>query len=152
MSNRYTLLQDQDGQWISAPNNGGDIGDMFDVVVELNKLMSERNEAREQRDRLQAKLAEALEKLENTRKQRDSCHNGWGNDIQKYLAEIRRAEVMLNEAVEQRDSLAEALRELMAEYDDRKNQFGDSPLWDKHEDVDVIDKCHAMLALDGGGK
>jgi len=51
-----------------------------------------------------------------------------------------------SEAKQQCDRLAEALRDLLAEYDDRKNQFGDSPLWIKHEEVEVIEECHAMLA------
>lgn len=117
MNNCYIIVSDCEGKWISAPNNGGDIGGMSETVMELNKLLRERNEAHEQRDRLQAKLSEALEKLENTRKQRDRCQSGWGNDIQKYLAEIRRAEVMLNEAVDQRDALANAIRSFMTDFE-----------------------------------
>jgi hypothetical protein len=32
-----------DHEWISAPNDGGDIGDMEDIVSELNRLLEERN-------------------------------------------------------------------------------------------------------------
>jgi hypothetical protein len=58
----------------------------------------------------------------------------------------REMECELAEAREQRDRLAVALKNLMAEYDDRKNQFGDSPLWTKHEEVEVIEEGHAMIA------
>ena len=42
---KYALRKEPeyDTPWIAAPNNGGDIGDMSDIVDELNKLMHERN-------------------------------------------------------------------------------------------------------------
>jgi len=39
MKNRYTLQRDDYGTWISLPNNGGDVGDMSDIVEELNHLL-----------------------------------------------------------------------------------------------------------------
>ena len=35
----YTRMQDSDGDWICAPNNGGDVGDMLDAIDELNALL-----------------------------------------------------------------------------------------------------------------
>ena len=32
-------MQDSDGDWICAPNNGGDVGDMLDAIDELNALL-----------------------------------------------------------------------------------------------------------------
>ena len=37
---RYSKMPDDGyGPWIGSPNNGGDVGDMLDVVDELNKLL-----------------------------------------------------------------------------------------------------------------
>ena len=43
--NRYSLKNEPeyDTPWIAAPNNGGDVGDMSDIVDELNKLKWERD-------------------------------------------------------------------------------------------------------------
>jgi hypothetical protein len=39
MKDRYTLYTEPNGdQWISAPMNGGDVGDLSDIVEELNAL------------------------------------------------------------------------------------------------------------------
>lgn len=40
--NRYTLRKDPE-PWIALPNNGGEVGDMADIVDELNKLKWERD-------------------------------------------------------------------------------------------------------------
>jgi len=36
---RYHLVETITGEWIGAPNNGGDVGDMLDIVGELNGLL-----------------------------------------------------------------------------------------------------------------
>lgn len=37
---RYQKMPDDGcGEWIGAPNNGGDVGDMLDIVAELNGLL-----------------------------------------------------------------------------------------------------------------
>ena len=37
---RYRKMPDDGhGEWIGAPNNGGDVGDMMDTVEELNRLL-----------------------------------------------------------------------------------------------------------------
>jgi hypothetical protein len=37
---RYQKMPDDGcGEWIGAPNNGGDVGDMLDIVGELNGLI-----------------------------------------------------------------------------------------------------------------
>jgi hypothetical protein len=37
---RYQKMPDDVcGEWIGAPNNGGDVGDMLDIVSELNGLL-----------------------------------------------------------------------------------------------------------------
>lgn len=37
---RYRKMPDDGcGEWIGAPNNGGDLGDMLDIVGELNGLL-----------------------------------------------------------------------------------------------------------------
>lgn len=37
---RYQKMPDDGhGEWIGAPNNGGDVGDMLDIVGELNGLL-----------------------------------------------------------------------------------------------------------------
>jgi len=57
----------------------------------------------------------------------------------------------LAEAKEQRDRLAEALEGLMDEYIDRKAQWGNEYLWDKHECVEVIQAAQKALAAVKGG-
>lgn len=48
---KYELVNDQYyGQWINKPNNMGDVGDLRDITDELNRLLSERDEARKERD------------------------------------------------------------------------------------------------------
>jgi hypothetical protein len=39
MKNKYQLMEDEHGEWISAPNNGGDLGGMVGIVEELNYLL-----------------------------------------------------------------------------------------------------------------
>ena len=41
--------------------------------------------------------------------------------------------------------LAEALKELLEEYDDRAAQFGSDYLWQKHEDVTIIEFARNAL-------
>ena len=47
--NRYLLKNEPEYEtpWISAPRNGGDVGDMSDIVDELNRLKRERDELRD---------------------------------------------------------------------------------------------------------
>ena len=63
----------------------------------------------------------------------------------------RKLERELAEAKEQRDRLAEALEGLMDEYIDRKAQWGNEYLWDKHECVEVIQAAQKALAAVKGG-
>ena len=45
---KYELVNDQfKDRWINKPNNKGDVGDLQDITDELNRLLSERDEARE---------------------------------------------------------------------------------------------------------
>jgi hypothetical protein len=48
--NRYSIRNDDQGPWISLPNNGGELGDMADTVCELNKLITDAELARFERD------------------------------------------------------------------------------------------------------
>jgi hypothetical protein len=44
---KYELVNDQfKDVWINKPNNKGDVGDLQDITDELNRLSSERDEAR----------------------------------------------------------------------------------------------------------
>jgi hypothetical protein len=52
---------------------------------------------------------------------------------------------------QQRDRLAEALEGLMDEYIDRKAQWGNEYLWDKHECVEVIQAAQKAIAAAKGG-
>lgn len=54
MKDRYTKQRDIAGEWISAPDNGGDLGDMHEIVEELNMLY-DKNKA-------YAKIIESYEK------------------------------------------------------------------------------------------
>ena len=58
----YELVNDQYyGQWINKPDNMGDVGDLREITDELNRILSELNEAREQN----AKLREIAERAIN---------------------------------------------------------------------------------------
>jgi len=68
--NRYSLRKDPkyDTHWIALPNNGGEVGDMFDITCELNRLIGnyevavdERDTAIEERDALAKALEECKE-------------------------------------------------------------------------------------------
>lgn len=56
MSDRPTSRTDaykyhaEDGGWIAAPNNGGDIGGLPEIADELNRLARELAEMTDQRD------------------------------------------------------------------------------------------------------
>lgn len=52
MKDKYALLKDLDGEWISYPNNGGDVGDMVDIVDELNLLYNKVKEYEKELDKL----------------------------------------------------------------------------------------------------
>jgi len=41
--------------------------------------------------------------------------------------------------------LLEALTGILAEYEDRKSQWGDEYLWDKHEDKEAIESARAAI-------
>jgi hypothetical protein len=57
---KYELVNDQfKDRWINKPNNKGDVGDLQDITDELNRLLSERDEAREQNAKLR-EIADAL--------------------------------------------------------------------------------------------
>ena len=43
---KYKLVRD-DHPWINKPDNMGDVGDLREICDELNRLLSERDEARE---------------------------------------------------------------------------------------------------------
>ena len=43
-------------------------------------------------------------------------------------------------------TIIEAMRDLLAEYDDRAAQFGDDYLWQKHEDKDTIETARTFIA------
>ncbi len=60
----------------------------------------------------------------------------WSNGFRDYARELEM----------QRDELMNALQELMDEYEDRKCQFGDEYLWDKHEDATVIENANRLIA------
>ncbi len=45
-----------------------------------------------------------------------------------------------------RAGLLEALKGLKEEYDDRKCQWGDQYLWEKHEDVEKVERAAAAIA------
>lgn len=40
---KYKLIEEDGTRWIARPHNGGDVGDMRDIVDELNNLLQERN-------------------------------------------------------------------------------------------------------------
>jgi ferritin len=43
-------------------------------------------------------------------------------------------------------TLEKHLSKLWEEYDDRRSQFGDDYLWEKHEDAEVIEEIEAFVA------
>lgn len=65
----YELVNDQYyGQWINKPDNMGDVGDLREITDELNRILSELNEAREQNAKLRniaERLADELRDLAN---------------------------------------------------------------------------------------
>ena len=74
-----------------------------------------------------------------------------GCDVRRFIAALNHREpltrnddgdfVLLKDAVD----LRSCLNMLMEEYDDRKSQFGDYPLWVKHEDTKLIEWCKKVL-------
>jgi hypothetical protein len=79
----------EDGGWIAAPNNGGDIGRLPEIAEELTRLARE--------------LADALRERDNAESDRKQAE-----------ADTIRALHERNEAREQRDRLAEALEDAKA--------------------------------------
>jgi hypothetical protein len=64
MKDRYTLYTEPNGdRWISAPINGGDIGDLSDIVEELNMLYN--------KNKAYAKIIESYEKRLDKSESRD---------------------------------------------------------------------------------
>jgi hypothetical protein len=61
----------EDGGWIAAPNNGGDIGGLPEIAEELTRLARERNEARKHRDEWFAAFLKATKRAGDMREQRD---------------------------------------------------------------------------------
>lgn len=48
MSDKYTIVQDEDfGLWINQPENGGDVGGLHEICDELNRLLRERDNAKD---------------------------------------------------------------------------------------------------------
>ena len=43
-------------------------------------------------------------------------------------------------------ALEKALLKLWEEYDDRRSQFGNDYLWEKHEDAEAIEEIEAFVA------
>lgn len=83
-------------------------------------------------EKLRADNAELLARLE----ERTQSHlHASARDVQT----IQRQSVLL-------DRLATAFKSFMEEYEDRKCQFGSDYLWQKHEDVDAINRAKEALA------
>lgn len=56
--NRYSVRRDAIGEWVSMPNNSGELAPGSDTVNELNRLLGDLEVARDERDRLTAALRE----------------------------------------------------------------------------------------------
>jgi DNA repair exonuclease SbcCD ATPase subunit len=100
--NRYSLKNEPeyDTPWIAAPNNGGDVGDMSDIVDELNRLQSNLTAVTEQRNGA----------IEILREIRDDEVNAQ-DEADKFLRDHLPSE--LSKVIEQRDRLANALDNLV---------------------------------------
>jgi predicted nucleic acid-binding Zn-ribbon protein len=65
---KYELVNDQfKDRWINKPNNKGDVGDLQDITDELNRLLSERDEARGKYLKEKEELDKTLDELVEAR-------------------------------------------------------------------------------------
>ena len=65
------------------------------------------------------------------------CGDGdWGKVVYAHWAQKLERE---------RDEARRDLSDLMEEYEDRRNQWGDEYLWDRHEDSMLIDDIHRRI-------
>lgn len=49
---KYRIVKEGKEKWIQKPNNGGDVGDMMDIVDELNYLYDRMNRLEQTGDRM----------------------------------------------------------------------------------------------------
>jgi hypothetical protein len=97
---KYELVNDQfKDRWINKPNNKGDVGDLQDITDELNRLLSERDEARE--------LA----------KEADLGHDMAISDLRKCETELAEATTKLAEISSLTESIVEKANALIARWD-----------------------------------
>ena len=46
--------------------------------------------------------------------------------------------------------LLDALKGLLAEYEDQRDQFGNDPLWQKHSDIEAVEAARIAIIEAGG--
>ena len=46
--------------------------------------------------------------------------------------------------------MLEALKGLLAEYEDQRDQFGNDPLWQKHSDIEAVEEARRAIHEAGG--
>ena len=107
--NRYSIRNDANGPWVSLPNNGGELGDMTDTVCELNKLLSDAELARFERDECLA----YLRRLVDYNNAIEAVHG----EIMDFVNNMENADVEARREIEnmerQRDQYAAMLCEAM---------------------------------------
>jgi hypothetical protein len=118
----------EDGGWIGALNNGGDIGSLPEITDELNKLERE--------------LAEARKAATHQQNGRTASAQGWA--------------LLFEAAIEQRDMLAEALRNAEPHMRHKLNcnaRLTDGELGCNCGMIkDRVAVINALAAVKGGGK
>lgn len=73
MTNKYRGIKEGEESWISKPNNGGDLGDVYDIADELNRL-AERVATVENEN---AKLQKRIGRLEEAGDAMSFNNNPW---------------------------------------------------------------------------
>jgi chromosome segregation ATPase len=116
---KYKLVNDDRyGSWINKPNNMGDVGDLNDITDEMNRLLSERDEANEELSKKYVEYDQLFDAAEKIKIERDEAREEntnlklqlglWedGNLIcEETLGEIRLLEERIEEAQKKLSSI-----------------------------------------------
>lgn len=57
MTNKYRGIKEGEASWICKPNNGGDLGDVFDIADELNRLAERVATLENENEKLDKRIA-----------------------------------------------------------------------------------------------
>jgi hypothetical protein len=138
---KYKLINDQfKDKWINKPNNMGDVGDLQDITDELNNLLHERDEAREEISSIRNVLSH------NGQAVGDGDHDYSIIEMIENLIKSRYYFVQKSDSLEQeRDEARDILRKLLEIIPEPEcHDFGHT----KEEQHAFLEKCPVMARYD----